>query len=127
MARGKDAHEARAQAVSALGKALSRRAGSACELCGDRDGCRPVEVEPLPEEPDVDDAVLLCARCRDALEARRLPGDPADYRFLEGPVWSEVLPVQVTAVRLLRRVDADWARETLDGLWLSEEATARLS
>jgi len=118
---------ARKQSLSGLGKVLSRRSGSACELCGAGAGCQPMEVTPLPEEPTDDMALLACERCRDALTARRLPGDTADYRFLESSAWSEVLPVQVTAVRLLRRVaDADvaWARELLDGLWLSDDVQA---
>lgn len=126
MARGKDAHQAKKDALNALGKDLSRRAGSACELCEARDGCRPMALADAADPPELGDAVLLCQRCKEALTAKRLPGDTADYRFLEGVAWSEVPPVQITAVRLLRRLDADWASETLDGLWLSDEIAARL-
>ena len=35
MARGRDAHHARLAAISRLGKTLTRRAGSVCELCAD--------------------------------------------------------------------------------------------
>jgi protein PhnA len=130
MARGRDRHDERVAALAALGKDLSRRAGSACELCGAASGCQPIEVEPPPEDgPELDAALLACPRCREALVARRLPGEPADYRFLEGVAWSEVLPVQVAAVRLLRRVAADgaaWAAECAEGLWLSDEVRARL-
>jgi hypothetical protein len=41
-------------------------------------------------------------------------------------MWSEVQPVQVASVRLLRRIDAPWATEALDGLWLDEEQEARI-
>jgi hypothetical protein len=50
--------------------------------------------------------------------------DSNAFRFLEGVVWSEVLPVQLSAVRLLQRFadeDAAWARECLDGLFLDPE------
>ncbi len=116
MARGKDAHDARIHAVAALGKALSRRAGSRCELCEAGSGLRPVEVPPLPEEPDLDAALLLCERCRDLIDAKRLPADTHDLRFLAAAIWSDLPPVQTTAERLLRRLapDTPWAAEALD-------------
>ena len=124
MARGRDAHHARLAAISRLGKTLTRRAGSVCELCADSLDLRPVEVAPEPEEPEADHAALLCARCRDLITAKKLPRDTDDLRFLETSVWSEVPAVQVLAVRLTRRLaaqDVQWATDALDGLWLDED------
>ena len=131
MARGRDEHRAAQQAVAGLGKTLSRRAGSECELCGASQGCRPILVPPVqdPEEPGVDDAILACERCRDAMTGKKLPGRPDDYRFLETAVWSETVPAQIAAVRLLRRLAADdvaWAAETNEGLWLDEAIEERV-
>jgi protein PhnA len=128
MARGRDAHEARQAELNALGKDLSRRAGSVCELCGGRETPRPFLVPP-PDEPDLDNAILACERCRALLGGPKLPRDASDLRFLEKAIWSEVPAVQVAAVRLLRRLAAagvSWATEADQGLYLSEDVEARL-
>lgn len=122
MARRKDQHDARKAAVAALGKGLSRRARSRCELCGEGGTLRVVEVSGGPDTPDEDWALLLCDRCREA-DPR---DDPATLRFLETAMWSELAPVQVMAVRRLRGLDVGWAREALDGLWLEPEIAERV-
>lgn len=127
MARGRDAHKARLKAVAALGKTISRRARSRCELCdGDAD-LRVFEVPPVEEEPSDEAAVLACVLCRDDIEAKKLR-DFGRLRFLETAIWSETAPAQIAAVRLLRRVAEHeaWARDALDGLWLDDEMTARV-
>ena len=129
MARGRDEHQARKQAVSRLGRGLSRRARNRCELCEASTSLQVVEVSPLPEEPDEESAVLVCARCHKAMEGGRGAPEASELRFLEGTAWSEILPVQVAAVRLARRLadeGVDWARDLVDGLYLGEEARARL-
>ena len=129
MARGRDRVVVRRQALAALGRTLSRRAGSACELCGERSGLHPVEVDGSPEpDPDPEWAILACESCRDAMAPKaRLDVDA--LRFLETAIWSDVVPAQVAAVRLSRRVadaGASWARETLDGLYLDPEVEERI-
>lgn len=125
MARGRDRHEAHKQAVARLGRSLSRRAKSCCELCGESAPLKVVEVAGGPEEPDEDWALMLCERCRD-LDRE----DPADQRFLEGSMWSETVPAQVLAVRQLRKLAASevvWAVDALDGLWLDEAIEERVN
>ena len=124
MARGYDEHQERLQAVNALGRPLSRRSGSACELCDAR-GTRldPFEVAPIPEDPAPDLSLLACERCHGVLAGAKIDR-PDEFRFLAGLAWSEIPPVQVTAIRLLRRIaseDIAWARETLDNLYLDPE------
>ena len=129
MASGRDAHRAAQQAVASLGKALSRRARSGCELCGESVGCRPLLVPPAPEDPDIEHAILACERCREALTGKRRPGSDADYRFLETVMWSDVAPAQVAAVRLLRALAADgvqWAAAANEGLWLDDAIAHRV-
>ena len=124
MAQGRDRHQARRSALQRLGKGLTRRAGSRCEICESASPLSPVEVTPLPEEPEMDRAVLVCSDCVALRAAKKLPKNLNDLRFLETTMWSEVPPVQVEVVRLLKRVAAEraaWAEEALDGLWLSEE------
>jgi protein PhnA len=129
MSSGKDQHAARKAAVAALGRNLTRRARSRCELCEAQEDLRVVEVPPLPEEPEEDAALLGCARCRALVEGGRLPREPAELRFLETAVWAEVPPAQIAAVRLARRLrDAEvgWASDLLDGLWLDDAMQARI-
>jgi protein PhnA len=121
MARRKEQHQARIDALNALGKPLSRRARSKCELCGEGGPLKVSAVDGGPDEPDEDWALLLCERCRALPEQ-----SPETLRFLETAVWSELVPAQVMAVRALRRVDAAWAREALDGLWLDDDVSARV-
>lgn len=127
MARGRDAHHARVHAVAALGKTLSRRAHSRCELCEGDGDLRIIEVEPVEEDPAEDAAILACVLCRDDIDAKKLR-DFGRLRFLETAMWSETPPAQIAAVRLLRRVaeHEDWAREALDGLWLNDEMQAKV-
>jgi protein PhnA len=124
MARGHEQHKQRQEAIAALGRPLSRRARSRCELC-EASGTRltPFEVAPIPEEPDPDRALMLCDRCLAGALGGRL--DANEWRFLETSAWSELPPVQVQAVRLTRRLldelRADWAHDLLEMLYLPPE------
>ncbi len=123
MAKGKDKHAAHQAAVAALGKNLSRRAKNRCELCEQSTSLKVIEVAPTFDEPHEERAILICARCA-AIVAGEPSGDDNSLRFLESVVWSETLPVQICAVRILkalRHQGVDWARECLDGIFLDEE------
>ncbi len=129
MARGLDEHKARIAAVNALGRTLVRRSGAKCELCEDAGvSLRPTEVTPVPEEPEVDEALFLCDTCKAAVEGGPIEG--ARWRCLDSVVWSDVRPVQVTAARLVRRLsDAgqEWAVDLLTGLYLDPDVEARVA
>ena len=126
MASAKDRHDAHQQALGLLGKDLSRRAGSKCELCGRGEALRVMEVPCGDEEPSLDSAILACERCR-ALPGARSIERPGELRFLETAVWADSSPVKVLAVRLLRRLgDESWAQDCLEGLWLDDELSARI-
>ena len=124
MARGHDLFKQRQAATAALGRPLSRRARSRCELC-DASGTRltPFEVAPIPEEPDPDHAAMLCGRCLQGAKGGKLGSQ--EWRFLETTAWSEIAPVQVLAVRLTRRLAdeqrSDWASDLLGMLYLPPE------
>lgn len=124
MASGQEQYKQRQAAVASLGRPLSRRARSRCELC-DSSGTRltPFEVAPVPEEPDPDHAVMLCDRCITGAIGGKLDGN--QFRFLETSAWSELPPVQVLSVRMVRRLVAenktDWASDLIDMLYLPPE------
>lgn len=125
MAKGYNKHAARKEALGKLGRALARRARSACELCEARNTrLDPVEIEPLPEEPELERSAMLCERCQKAVAGGAL--DAQQWRFLESAVWNELPVVQVVAVRILDRLVADdvgWAVDLRDSLYLSEEVS----
>ena len=118
----REEHQAAKAALAALGKPLSRRARSRCELCGTDGPLGVVALDGNPhDQPDPEWALMLCERCRDLTRE-----DPDTLRFLETAMWSEIQPVQILAVRELRKLDVPWARETLEGLWLDPEREALL-
>lgn len=102
-------------AVGLLGKELTRRSRGRCELCDSREGPRPWEIPPFPEEPSPERALMACERCRRWLEGRD-DVDPIQAHFLMSAVWSMEPAVRLAAARLLLRVDfADdpWMRDAL--------------
>ena len=127
MARGRDQHQARLNAVSKLGRSLARRSGSQCELCAGGSPLRVIEIEPVDEDPHEEAAILSCDPCRERLDGKSL--DAGAMRFLEGSVWSEVLPAKIASITLLRKLAAkevSWAQECLDGLWLDDDVQSKL-
>ncbi len=126
MAKGYQQDRARKDQVSALGKTLVRRSGKKCELCGvSGESMAVMEVEPAPEQPDPDHAVLICEPCGSGASGGKLSLDR--WRFLDTAIWSEVPAVQVTAVRLCRRLEregADWAGSLLSDVYLTPEVEA---
>ena len=124
MASGLDKHQDRLNTLSLFGKDLARRCKSKCELC-ENGGIKlaPYEVEPMPPEPDFENCLMICETCTEQVSKPKkfTPGE--QWRCLAQVVWSEIPALQVTAVRLLRRMESnqDWARETLEGVFLDEE------
>ncbi len=126
MARGLERHREHQNALAALGKDLARRARSTCELC-EASGVplHPYEVPPAPAEPELESCVLLCETCREQLDhpPRR---DANHWRCLNKSVWSQVTPVQVLAVRMLRELALreTWAAELLEQVYITPEVQA---
>ena len=128
MSKGHARHTARQAEVLGLGKDLSRRARSKCELCQETGPLRPIELTPLPPEPTVEWAALLCERCQQAIETKKInPKD--DYQFLRESIWSEIEPIQILAIRLMRRLaeaGETWAQSSLDDLYIDPSIESRL-
>lgn len=123
MAKGLEKHQAKQAQLSALGKDLTRRSGSKCELCeASGVALRPMPVPPEDEEPEVETCVFVCDTCREQLEnPKRI--DPAHWRCAAQSVWSEVPAVQVVAARVLDHLGKTelWAREALEDVFFEEE------
>ena len=111
MAKGYDKYHERLEAVALLGKDLARRAKRKCEWCEEKDDLRPYDTAP-DDEPSLDALVLFCQRCRAVADGRK--DDPRTLRFLEGAIWHELPAISEMAKGLVRELDADWARATLE-------------
>lgn len=103
-------------AAGVLGKYLTRRSHGRCELCAGKADLRPWEMPPFPEEPDPDNTMLACIRCREWLEKGRV--DPLEARFLASAIWSEIPVIRGAARQLLLAVpDADpWVHDALEAV-----------
>jgi protein PhnA len=64
---------------------------------------------------------MICATC-----AAQIDGTPdeSQWRGLASSMWSEDAAVQVLSVRMLKRLDAAWARDLLDQVYLDEDTQA---
>jgi protein PhnA len=126
MSKGYELHQARMMALQGLGKDLTRRAKSKCELTGAAGvSLRPYEVPPVGETPDFDRTLLISEECMEMLEhPERLAG--RHWQCLAEAVWSEMPAVQVVAWRMLHELAKreDWAREALEEVFLDPETEA---
>ena len=126
MAKGFETHQMRMMALQGLGKDLTRRAKSRCELTGAAGvPLRPYEVPPVPPEPDLDRILLLSDVCHEAL-ARPAGMDAREWHCLGEAIWSDFPALQVVAWRLLNHLAQrdDWARQTLAEVFLDPETEA---
>ncbi len=123
MARGLDKHNARIDALNMLGRDLARRSRSKCELCETGSvSLKPLEITPIPEEPELDHTLFICEECRQGIESGK--PDQKRWRFLESVIWSETPVIQVAAVRvtrILQQQGVDWAATLMDTVYLSPE------
>lgn len=126
MAKGYELHQVRMMALQSMGKDLTRRAKSKCELTGAAGvSLRPYEVPPVAEDPDIERTLLISDTCREMLEhPERLAGRA--WQCLAETIWSEMPAVQVVAWRMLHVLAKreDWAREILDEVFLDPEVEA---
>jgi protein PhnA len=93
--------------------ALTDRAEGACELCRGTDGLTAHPVAPR------DAHVLVCATCSAELAAE--PLNPTHWFCLQESAWSPEPAVQVVAWRLLGALDASWATDLRDQLYLDDD------
>ena len=102
---------------------LSKRSGSKCELCGATENLKVYEVLPT-KKGGIDESIMACSTCIDQIENP----DNVDlnhWRCLNDSMWSEQIPVQVVAWRMLSRLrSAGWPQELLDQMYLDEDNLA---
>ena len=103
-----------------IDRELNKRSGAKCELCGATENLKVYEVLPT-KKGGIDEAVQACTTCIEQIEN---PGneDLNHWRCLNDSMWSEHIPVQVVAWRMLSRLcAAGWPQELLDMMYLDED------
>ena len=123
MAKGYQANKEHQEAVAALGKTISKRAGFKCEWCGGKEELRPWEYTP-ELEPEEENLALLCAGCR-----RMADGEEADtnlLRSIRNALWSDVRAVSEGAARVMARSREPWIRDAIDESLIDDTIKAEL-
>ena len=102
---------------------LNKRSGSKCELCGATENLNVYEVLPT-KKGGVDESIMACSTCISQIENPDVV-DLNHWRCLNDSMWSEQVPVQVVAWRMLSRLrSAGWPQELLDQMYLDEDNLA---
>lgn len=89
-----------------------------CALCGHDTDLTLVNVPPKDDR-----SITLCVTCRAGVEGEI--SDAPHWRCLADAIWSTESAAQVTAYRLLTRLNSEaWARDLLDIAYLEPENLA---
>lgn len=124
MAKGRDQHQARIQEINSFGREIARRAKSRCELCTTKGESLHIhEVETAGTEADINNCLMICDTCEAQIQDAK-HRDPHHWRFLVDAVWSDIPVVQALAIAMLGKFDEDWAKDTLEILFVDEAAQA---
>jgi protein PhnA len=99
---------------------LNKRSGSQCELCAATENLKEFQVLPT-KKGGLDESIFACSTCIDQIEN---PGheDLNHWRCLNDSMWSEHIPVQVSAWRMLSRLRKNgWPQELLEQMYFDED------
>ena len=103
-----------------LEKDLQERSQYSCELCKATENLSIYTVQPSVKV-NLTDSIYACETCISQIENSDLL-NPNHWRCLNDSMWSEFLPVQVMAWRMLNRVlSAGWSQDLLDMMYLDEQ------
>ena len=99
---------------------LNKRSGSKCELCTATENLKVYQVLPT-QKGGTEEAIMACSVCIDQIENAGNE-DLNHWRCLNDSMWSEYIPVQVVAWRMLSRLRSNgWPQELLEQMYLDEE------
>ncbi len=97
---------------------MLQRCESKCELCAAEAPLTAYAVPPH-SHVTVDYGIMVCDKCLGEIDE---PKDVNHWRCLNDSMWSQVVPVQVTAWRQLTRLNSEsWAQDALDMMYMEEE------
>ena len=101
-------------------KALQERSQQACELCKATENLNVYTLQPS-KKIDLRDSIYACQTCTSQIENSDLI-NPNHWRCLNDSMWSEFIPVQIIAWRMLNRVtSAGWSQDLIDMMYLDDE------
>ncbi len=123
MAKGYEGNKERQETVNEFGKALAKRAGFACEWCGDKNGLRVWDYRP-EREPALETLALLCGRCRGLADGGK--ADANELRSIRNALWSDVPAVAEGAAKVLARHREPWIREAIEESLIDDEVKGEL-
>jgi protein PhnA len=102
---------------------LAKRSGNQCELCAATENLKIYELPPATG--NMEDAILVCPKCLAQIEKKEELDSAHWQQCLSTSMWSEVVPVQVMAWRMLNRLrNESWAAEQLEMMYLADEQLA---
>jgi len=102
---------------------LQERSNTTCELCASKEGLKQYTIPPSLHENVAND-ILICSTCSDQIEGH-IDMDPNHWRCLNDSMWSEHIPVQIMAWRMLQRLrNEGWPQDLLDMMYLDDDAIA---
>lgn len=105
--------------IMSIERELNKRSDSKCELCSATEHLKVYQVVPT-KKGGIDESILACATCINQIENPEKV-DTNHWRCLNDSMWSEHLPVQVVAWRMLSRLRN---HELLDQMYLDDDALA---
>ena len=106
-----------------LEKALQIRSQHSCELCKATETLSIYTVQPS-KNINLTDSIYACQTCISQIEDSNLINSN-HWRCLNDSMWSEFLPVQVMAWRMLKRLlSAGWSQDLLDMMYLDDDSLA---
>jgi protein PhnA len=123
MAKGFQSNREHQEAISSLGKTLSKRAAFKCEWCNGNENLRPWEYQP-DSEPDIDILALLCDRCRDLAKGSKAA--PNELHSIRNALWSDITAVSEGAARVLASCPETWARDAIEESGIDENLKTEL-
>lgn len=123
MAKGYRANKERQDDISALGKAIGKRAGFQCEWCESKDDLRVWDYLP-DASPAMETLALLCQRCRGWADGRKAA--PNELRSIRNALWSTVPAVAEGAAGVVAQCREPWAREAIEESFIDEAVKTRI-
>ncbi|WP_270090476.1 PhnA domain-containing protein [Sphingobacterium sp. SYP-B4668] len=103
-----------------LQQQLIERSGNKCELCNLTENLNVYEVPPT-SNANLENSILVCNTCLAQIEKTEQI-DADHWKILSETMWSEHIPVQVMAWRMLSRLrNEGWAADNLDILYLDDD------
>ncbi|MDG1794556.1 MAG: PhnA domain-containing protein [Flavobacteriaceae bacterium] len=106
-----------------LEKDLQIRSQHSCELCKATETLTIYIVQPS-KNINLTDSIYACQTCISQIEDSNLINSN-HWRCLNDSMWSEFLPVQVMAWRMLNRLlSAGWSQDLLDMMYLDDDSLA---